>query len=875
MRSSAAVERSLLPELSLVDIVDDFGIHANGDVSLFYRLETYHEPSMDDADFDAAAFAAENAWSGLPEETRYQFYVSIDHSRGIRHLNAALPAIPDQSQTGQLFDEFRRARLKNLTRRAYTEGREILIQDRRHYLVATFHPLCLKRTALQRGAAFLRELLGDALAATLGAEPLSSYEEIYERIRQEATSYDRRITRALSAQHGLELRRMPTPDIAEFLHSFLSPTAADRSRRELAALSHRARANRDNLPQAILAEEPFLSDISPLLTVADDDLRVYRDYLRLGNRFVSVITLKEMPDRTEPGLMVPMLRMGREKYWIVYSVDIPARSKEITALRKQAAMAEGMRRATLVKTDRTDPHADAMAKQTNDALAKMFASSQRVFGVTLQVLLIERTPEDLDDAVQETLSSMSAAQGMRGYREAYMLKQAFLSLLPGAPRFVERRRKALTPEMVDMAPVYDFHSGRVGRGVPFVTPANAVIYYDPFDSNTQSNANILVTGTSGAGKSVVVQMILSGYEIAAACHGKERPYTFILDNGASYKRYMDLRDDARYVEFRFDEPPGVDVFEYDPQLDDRNEHVSRLQWLLVSLLRIDQSNEDELERNMAVLEKALLALYPEAGEPQAFTRDFAGLAEALRGASVSDRGRDLAERTEKYTRGKFQRLFEPNDALALQEDVRAVCYDFRQLAEHPDFALAALRLVIYTIRRFSARMHRRKRARSFLVLDESWALLDAGTGGAAMASMAAPFLAASFRQGRKEGISTIAISQTLADFSSSAYGAAILGNTATKILGHPGSASVEAIQKDLGLSDRQAAQLRGLVQDKHFREFLLIQGAITNVIRVPLDSFSRWVFTTSPDDRERIDQVTASRPDLPLLDHIRLLANGA
>jgi hypothetical protein len=41
---------------------------------------------------------------------------------------------------------------------------------------------------------------------------------------------------------------------------------------------------------------------------------------------------------------------------------------------------------------------------------------------------------------------------------------------------------------------------------------------------------------------------------------------------------------------------------------------------------------------------------------------------------------------------------------------------------------------------------------------------------------------------------------------------------------------------------------------------------------VPADPFSKWVFTTNPKDRERFIQLTEQRPDLSLLEQVRLLA---
>ena len=114
--------------------------------------------------------------------------------------------------------------------------------------------------------------------------------------------------------------------------------------------------------------------------------------------------------------------------------------------------------------------------------------------------------------------------------------------------------------MVDMLPIWGFQSGE-GK-VPFLTPQNGLVLYDPFDTGSQPNANILVTGTSGAGKSFAVSYLLSAYEIACAGRNDRPPFTFILDNGASYRRYIEMRPDGRYVAYSFEKPPGVQPFEW-------------------------------------------------------------------------------------------------------------------------------------------------------------------------------------------------------------------------------------------------------------------------------------------------------------------------
>src|SRR4029453_4416391 len=99
------------------------------------------------------------------------------------------------------------------------------------------------------------------------------------------------------------------------------------------------------------------------------------------------------------------------------------------------------------------------------------------------------------------------------------------------------------------------------------------------------------------------------------------------------------------------------------------------------------------------------------------------------------------------------------------------------------------------------------RHRTFLVIDESWALLEAGSGGGVVA-MAGPFLSSSVRMGRKEGMSVIGLSQVIEDFVRSPYGAAIVGNSSTKLVGQPGGESVEGLRVNLRLTDRQGGKAR-------------------------------------------------------------------
>jgi hypothetical protein len=841
-------ERSLAPELSLVDCAEDLLWQRDGRVTLVYRTEGIHEPGLEDEDLNARAFAAESVLSGLPEETAYQFYVLVDHHRGLSLVDAAFPPIGEGGDG--LLEEIRLGRLRELKRMDPGPSGPWFVQDRRHFLAASFAPRSLRRGGVGRGIGRLLGVLGGAASSERHRE------EAVRSVVQEAATFDTRVGAALT-QLGLGFTRLLTPDLVAFVFELLNPSAPEDS--FLEELPRRRPQGHE--PASLLAECPSLPESNPVFALVDEDVLVRREHLRVGPFFTGIVTLKQLPDRTEPALLVPLLRLARKRYGLVYRLEVPRTSAELAALRAKATLAAGLRLENfLVKSDRADPVARAVQQQSDEALERIIASSQRVFGTAVTLVLHEESAEALDQAVHETLAVLARAYGLRGYRETYLLKQAWLQTLPGAPVLVERRRKALTPTVADMLPVFDF---RVGRGkVPFPTPNNSVVLYDPFDSRSQANANILVTGTSGAGKSVLVQFLLSGYEIACAGHGEALPYVVILDNGASYKRYVDLRpDESRYVAFDFEHVPGVDVFSWEASDGPLEEHVSRLEWLLLDLLRVPEEDAERFERLKAVLEQALLEAYR--------THDRPGFPELLGILESSPEARPLAPGLFPFAQGTFKRLFTrtPQGPKA----PRFLCYDFKGLSEHPDLASVALRLVIFGVRRFASAAARSGR-RTFLVLDESWALLESA---GRLSATAAPFIAASVRMGRKEGTSVVGLSQQVEDFARSSYGAAILGNSATKFVGMLGGESVQGLEAHLRLSPRQVGQVRRLARTSRYHEFLLVQGERTNVVRVPLDPLSRWIFTTAPADRERLEELRERRPDLGLRDQLRLLAAEA
>src|SRR5262249_10710137 len=222
-----------------------------------------------------------------------------------RLIEDALPPIPIGDETSRVLEEFRRARFAELTRLDTVPEAEIL-QERRHYLAATFRPKALQKSSgavwKQRARGWLRRTV----------EGRRGYEQAYEGVLEEAGSLQRAIDVRLG-QLGVGIERCRTDELIGLLHELLNPSGSRAV--DVRTIPDSSRLHRD-LPPAIVKALPWLSSGSPVWTLLDDDLAVRREFLRLGEEYVTVLSLKSLPDRTEPGLLTSLLHLARDKYQV-------------------------------------------------------------------------------------------------------------------------------------------------------------------------------------------------------------------------------------------------------------------------------------------------------------------------------------------------------------------------------------------------------------------------------------------------------------------------------------------------------------------------------------------------------------------------------
>jgi hypothetical protein len=842
-RDVTSRERPLLPLFSLLDIQDRLLLHRNGRVTLVYRLDVVHEPALDDPEFEHLAEQLTHAWSALPERVSYQFLVGVDCGAVRGLLDEAFRPVPELSPRHRLYEAVRRANRERFEALTLDDsaGRDLL-QARQHFLAVSFMPKAFMRHARARVPVLARRRERRA-------------ESAWQAAQAEADLLDRSVTRAL-LDLGVGHERCDDDAIARLLHAMLSPETAHE--RPLERLSLRRHDERDDLPDSVLRLYPFLADAAPLWELTDDVLHIEREHLRLGGFFIGVVTMKRLPDQTHAGSLVPLLRLPIPRYVLSFRVNVLDQAAEVSALAAASRMADAWKAAGLFgSTKREDPEVASLQRQKDAALKRVYETSQRLVGLSLTLVLFARSRPELDGHVRTALGAMAMARGLSGVRETYALLEAFSSALPGGPELPHALQKCDSPTASDLLPLYDFKTG-TGR-IPFLTPNQSLVLFDPW-APTQPSPHQLIFAGSGWGKSFALQYQLACYEAHCLAHGEPAPRLFLLDKGASYRRFLEVRgDDALYIPFTPEDPPGFDIFRFDPAEEPLEAHVSRLTWLLLDFLRVSEGDSARLELEKAVVQRALFDLYGGDGRGLA---SFAALEQLF-----DERGQArLAQALYPFRHGSLAALFRDDPRLVIAAHVNAICWDIGRLDEHPDMKRVALRLAIYQIRK-SAYAAARRRQTTFLVIDEAWSVLSG--------SMGSGFVVDALRSGRKDGLGVILLSQQLEDFAAPDVRAAILGNVSSRLIGYPGKVNLGTFRELLSLNERQLEMIGRLRSSTDFREFLLVRNDSSEVVRVPGHALIERLFTTRHEDMAAWERLRAAQPDRDPLDLLRAWAGGS
>ncbi len=544
-------------------------------------------------------------------------------------------------------------------------------------------------------------------------------------------------------------------------------------------------------------------------------------------RFAAMVSLKEYPPSTGPGMIDNLLRLPFE---MVISESFAFADRQIASERIDLAL----RRLKAADDDAVSLRRGLM--EAKDGAA----TGQAGFGEHhLSVLVRAPTIEALDRSAAAAQAAI-ADIGAVAVREELNLEPAFWAQFPGNLDYVARRALVSTGNFAGLSSLHGFPIGAPegnhwGQAVAVFETTSATPYF--FSFHQGDLGNFVIIGPSGSGKTVVLNFLVAQAQ-------KFQPRTVLFDKDRGAEIFLRSIGGA-YDVIRSGRPTGFNPL----QMADTPGNRAFLRGFIAELAAPESKVLTPEEQ--AVVAEAVAAQFDQPPEFRRL-RFFQELLGGFRRPSADD----LAARIARWCgAGEHAWLFD-NETDRLGVDNRIVGFDMTDLLDQPEVRTPTM---MYLFRRVEERLDG---SPTLIVIDEGWKALDDD----AFASRLKDWLKTIRKRNGAVGFCT----QSARDALDSRIASAITEQTAAHIFTPNPRAQKEDYCDGFGLSGHELEIVRSLPEQS--RCFLIKKGTDSVVARLDLSGSPEIVrilsgreHTVRALDRLRAQYGEASEKWLPIL----------
>jgi len=578
-------------------------------------------------------------------------------------------------------------------------------------------------------------------------------------------------------------------------------------------------------------EELRKGSVSIVDIIAPSSVEVDFRHIRVGDKFYRTFFVVDYPRQVSPNWL--SILIDHKETMNISMFLYPVESKDVLSnLRRKIAEMEATLQSDAQNGIVPDPKIQAGLEDAVALREELARGLERFFQFGLYVTISADSLEQLNLKTKE-LTSLLASNLLVIKPATLQMEDGFKTTLPKGDDKLMITRNMDTTSVASTFPFTSYeisHPNGILYGVN--TLNNSLVIVDRF---SLENANEVVFGKSGSGKSFLVKLELM------------RQYIFdteiiIIDPEDEYKALCQSLN-GEYITFSKDSEVKINPFAL--LSDDVSENQLSLKILSVHGLLKTMLGEMTATQE-AILDRAIVLAYKQKGitpNPATYKNEppiLEDLYKTLLNMEEAD-AKDLAFRLEKYVKGGFSGLFNQQTNYDVQN--KMTVFSLKQLED-------VLRpIAMHVILDFVWSRVRTKLKKRILVVDEAWYLMRYPDSAA--------FLQGIAKRARKYYLGVTTLTQDIEDFLSSDYGKAILSNSSIQILLKQGSSEVETLAKTLNLSGGEKQYLL----TAQVGEGLLFAGQNHVTTQFISSQFEYDLITSKPQDI--LDQQAEDAPPPP------------
>jgi conjugal transfer ATP-binding protein TraC len=478
-----------------------------------------------------------------------------------------------------------------------------------------------------------------------------------------------------------------------------------------------------------------------------------------------------------------------------------------------------------------------------DIVLKAMDGGQQLVDLTLQVALFAPPAEAA--RAEQAARAIFRTRGFELTSDRLMMAQALIGVLPmtlSVPfhRDLKRMKRVSTKTSANAVHLAPLVAEWQGTGTPvllFGGRRGQVMQLDVYD-NPAGNYNVAIAGTSGSGKSLLLN------EIAAAYLGTGAR-VWIIDVGRSYEKAC-RNFGGSFIEFTESAPISLNPFSL---VQDIDEDMELLQPLLAQMV----SPREPLDGfQYSTLGAAIKKVWKAKGNAMTVTdlHDLLATGRLDEDAREDDRRlRDLAAMLHLYTReGAYGKYFEGEASIDFGADF--IVLELEELKAKKDLQTVVLLIVMYRITR---EMYFSRSRKKIVIIDEAWDLLSGGA--------TAEFIEAGYRRARKYRGAFMSAIQGIDDYYRNPAAKAALDNSDWMFLLRQKPESIEMMDKlgQLTMDDAMKRLLQSLrTEHGAYSEVFIHSPVGSGIGRLIVDPYSLLLFSSRAEDFNAINAKRAA-----------------
>ncbi len=502
--------------------------------------------------------------------------------------------------------------------------------------------------------------------------------------------------------------------------------------------------------------------------IAPSFIEVDFNHLKIDDKFYRTLYVTSYPRYVSANWLYSLITFDHPLYISMFIY--PTESKTVLdELKRKIGEMEASIESEIKAGKVVDPTTQVALDDALSLQAELAKGSERFFQFGLYITIPADSKEELDNLTKEVDSSLSSI--------LIIAKQATLEQEEGfkstVPMFADKVAVWRNMDTTSLSMTFPFSTAALTRNEGILYGMNqhdgSLIIFDRF---TLENANSVILGKSGGGKSFFVKMeafrlLMMGIDV------------IILDPENEYEKLTQSMG-GEFVVFSTTSQYKINPFDLISETVEPDELSNKI-LDLHSLIRVIMGDEISPAQD-ALLDRALVMTYRNVGitqDPATFKLPaplLEDLYKVFMGMETPE-AKEMANRLEKFVMGSAAGIFNQKSNFDIKNHFTV--FGIRDLEEN-------LRPVaMYIVLDYIWNKVRRDKKKRILIVDEAWYLIKHKDSGAYLHNFA--------KRARKYHLGLTTITQDVEDFLATQEGKAIVTNSSMQIILKQSTAAVDKI----------------------------------------------------------------------------------